>query len=56
VAAASGSRGRGTCGRGQQGRGAGLGKGKGDVAEPTWIIPAQVRESTLEGSNVLQTV
>jgi hypothetical protein len=26
------------------------------VAEPTWIIPAQVRESTLEGSNVLQTV
>jgi hypothetical protein len=26
------------------------------VAEPTWIIPAQVRESTPEGSNVLQTV
>jgi hypothetical protein len=26
------------------------------VAEPTWIIPAQVRESTLEGSDVLQTV
>jgi hypothetical protein len=26
------------------------------VAEPTWIIPAQVRESIPEGSNVLQTV
>jgi hypothetical protein len=26
------------------------------VAEPTGIIPAQVRESTPEGSNVLQTV
>jgi hypothetical protein len=26
------------------------------LAEPTWIIPAQVRESTPEGSNVLQTV
>jgi hypothetical protein len=26
------------------------------VAEPTWITPAQVRESTLKGSNVLQTV
>jgi hypothetical protein len=26
------------------------------VAEPTWIIPAQVRESTPEGSNMLQTV
>jgi hypothetical protein len=26
------------------------------VAEPTWIILAQVRESTSEGSNVLQTV
>jgi hypothetical protein len=26
------------------------------VVEPTWIIPAQVRESTPEGSNVLQTV
>jgi hypothetical protein len=26
------------------------------VAEPTWITPAQVHESTLEGSNVLQTV
>jgi hypothetical protein len=26
------------------------------VAEPTLIIPAQVRESTSEGSNVLQTV
>jgi hypothetical protein len=26
------------------------------VAEPTRITPAQVRESTLEGSNVLQTV
>jgi hypothetical protein len=26
------------------------------VAEPTRIIPAQVRESTPEGSNVLQTV
>jgi hypothetical protein len=26
------------------------------VAEPTWITPAQVRESTLEGSNALQTV
>jgi hypothetical protein len=26
------------------------------VAEPTWIIPAQVRESMPEGSNVLQTV
>jgi hypothetical protein len=29
---------------------------KANVAEPTWIIPAQVRESTPEGSNVLQTV
>jgi hypothetical protein len=27
-----------------------------DVAEPIWIIPAQVRESNPEGSNVLQTV
>jgi hypothetical protein len=26
------------------------------VAEPTQIIPAQVRESTLESSNALQTV
>jgi hypothetical protein len=26
------------------------------VAEPTWIIPAQVRESIPEGFNVLQTV
>jgi hypothetical protein len=26
------------------------------VAEPTWIIPAQVRESSLEGYFVLQTV
>jgi hypothetical protein len=26
------------------------------VAEPTWIILAQARESTPEGSNVLQTV
>jgi hypothetical protein len=26
------------------------------MAEPTWIIPAQVRESIPEGSNVLQTV
>jgi hypothetical protein len=26
------------------------------VAEPTWIIPAQVRESILAGSGVLQTV
>jgi hypothetical protein len=27
-----------------------------DVAEPTRITPAQVRESTFAGSNVLQTV
>jgi hypothetical protein len=26
------------------------------VAEPTWIVPAQVRESIPEGSNMLQTV
>jgi hypothetical protein len=26
------------------------------VAEPTWITPAQVRDSTFEGFNVLQTV
>jgi hypothetical protein len=26
------------------------------VAEPTWITPAQVRKSSLKGSNVLQTV
>jgi hypothetical protein len=26
------------------------------VAEPTWITPAQVRKSTLKGSNVLQMV
>jgi hypothetical protein len=26
------------------------------VAEPTWITPAQVRESSLEGYLVLQTV
>jgi hypothetical protein len=26
------------------------------VVEPTWIIPAQVRESNPKGSNVLQTV
>jgi hypothetical protein len=25
----------------------------GRVAEPTWIIPVQVRKSTLEGSNVI---
>jgi hypothetical protein len=31
-------------------------KKKADVAKPTWIIPAQVRESNPEGSNVLQTV
>jgi hypothetical protein len=27
-----------------------------DVAEPIWIIPAQVRESSLEGYLVLQMV
>jgi hypothetical protein len=31
-------------------------RGTISVAEPTWIIPAQVRESTSEGSNMPQTV